>query len=108
MDNYEFKQVVLDNNLVMKPSKTYTSMLEESLDNAKEYTDKITIIPNGNTITIKTDKENVKAILVEVNGSESHVLLVDNNILRTNLRGKYVVFLQIDSVIYTTDVILNL
>ena len=108
MDNYEFKQVVLENNLVMKPSKTYTSMLEESLDNAKEYPDKITIIPNGNTITIKTDKENVKAILVEVNGSESHVLLVDNNILRTNLRGKYVVFLQIDSVIYTTDVILNL
>ncbi len=108
MDNYEFKQVILENNVIMKPSRTYTNMLEESLNDAKDYTGKLTIIPNGNTITIATDKQNVKAILVEVDGSESYVFLVDNNTIRTNLRGKYVVFLQIDSITYTTDIIVNM
>lgn len=108
MDNYEIKDVILENNIVMKPSKTYTSLLDESLSAAVDYEGKLSIIPNGNTITIATNEENVKALLVELNGSETYVFNVDENIIRTNLRGKYIVFLQVDSIIYRTDIVLSL
>ena len=108
IDNYEIKDVVIENNLVMHPSKTYTSMLSSSLNEAEKYNGELTIIPNGNTITVATNKDNVKAILVEVDGANSYVFNVDNNIIRTDLKGRFIVFLQIDSVVYSTDVLVVL
>ena len=51
-------------------------MLSSSLNEAEKYNSELTIVPNGNTITIATGRENVKAILVSQGANASQLTTV--------------------------------
>lgn len=108
IDNYEVRDAIGENTKYFKKITHQTISLKDQLTKAKTFDEELDIIPNCNTLTVATKKENVSVLLVSVDRFNTYEYKTINKRIITDLKGEYVVFLKINNEFYTTNTVVTL
>ena len=108
IDNYEVRDAIVENTKYFKKITHQTISLKDQLTKAKTFDEELDIIPNCNTLTVATKKENVSVLLVSVDRFNTYEYKTINKRIITDLKGEYVVFLKINNEFYTTNTVVTL